>query len=237
MTTTKPVPQQHSSNGRSGDRPWSYSQLSAYEMCPRKWAAETLHKSVKRVEGDQQNYGKDVHAALEKRAKTRTPLPLDLKHHEPNVAGLLNMIPGGQVLAEVKIGINREYKPCGFFDDDVWCRGVIDLICHDDQKALIVDWKTGKIRPDYDQLDLMAALTVCLVPTIEKVVGAFYWLKGRKTSHKIYTPDDTDCIWEGFERRVETFQEAIREQDFPPRQNFLCRKWCPVTGCEHHGIG
>ena len=235
MTPSKSATTKHSSSG--AERPWSYSQLNAFENCPKKWAAETFYKSVKRKEGEQQNYGKEVHDHFDKFAAKDMPLPLDLQHHGCNIEGLRKTIPGGKVVTEQRIAINRAFEPTGFFDDDVWCRGVIDFMLYTPEKALIVDWKTGKVRPDFDQLDLMAALTQCLVPTLKRIVGAFYWTKEKNLTTKTYPLSAHREIWQSFLPRVNEFQRRVAEQDFPARPNFLCRKHCPVTGCEHNGVG
>lgn len=230
------APQQHSSSGPSFVRAWSYSQLSAAELCPRKWASESFYKTIRQTEGSEQNYGKDVHKAFELRAAKGVKLPLDLQHHEPNIAKLLSIVKGERVV-EQRIAINQAFEPTGFFDSDVWCRAVIDLMDYDENRALIVDWKTGKIRPDFDQLDLMAAMTQCLVPSLKKIVGAFYWTKERKVSTRSYPAASISGIWAKFMPRVERFQDMVREQDFPAKPNFLCRRHCGVSACPHWGVG
>lgn len=66
--------------------------------------------------------------------------------------------PIKRVLTELRIGVNRKFEPVGFFADDVWLRGVIDLVllleCMD---GVILDHKTGggqgPITPFKEQLD------------------------------------------------------------------------------------
>lgn len=66
--------------------------------------------------------------------------------------------PIKRVLTELRVGINDKFEPTGFFSEDVWIRGVIDLVlvleCLD---VIILDHKTGggqgPITPYKEQLD------------------------------------------------------------------------------------
>jgi hypothetical protein len=226
---------------RASDRPWSFSQLDAFETCPRKWAEESLWRRFKQPKGAAQSEGDDTHLALKKRCANGKPLPLRLRQHERAVSALLNRIPDAEIAAEERIGINPNGDPVDFFAPDVWCRGVIDLIAYNEALgvALVVDWKTGKVRPKYDQLDLMALLVQSLIPSIKRIGALFYWTRDPKAmaeTKRSYALDDMPRMWMGFLERNATFQEAVRKEDFPPKPNFLCAKFCPVASCEHHGI-
>ena len=54
--------------------------------------------------------------------------------------------------------------------EDVWVRGVIDIGVIGSDTAYLLDWKTGKHRPDSDQLKLFAALAFAIYPWISNVV-------------------------------------------------------------------
>lgn len=78
-----------------------------------------------------------------------------------------------RILTELRIGVTKQFEPTGFFTDDVWIRGVIDLVllldCLD---AIVLDHKTGggqgPITPYEEQLDWYKIL---LHFGIEKVRG------------------------------------------------------------------
>lgn len=68
-----------------------------------------------------------------------------------------------KVYTELRVGVTREWQPCGFFHNDVYIRGVIDLcILLDNGDVVIIDHKTGggegSIRPYEDQLNSYKAL-------------------------------------------------------------------------------
>lgn len=66
--------------------------------------------------------------------------------------------PIKRVLTELRLGINDKFEPTGFFSEDVWIRGVVDLVlileCMD---VIIIDHKTGggqgPVTPYEEQLD------------------------------------------------------------------------------------
>lgn len=63
-----------------------------------------------------------------------------------------------KVLTELRIGLTREFEPTGFFSEDVWLRGVIDLtLILESLDAVILDHKTGggqgPVKPYEDQLN------------------------------------------------------------------------------------
>jgi len=56
------------------------------------------------------------------------------------------------------MGVTVDLKPCSFEDENVWVRGIADLLIIDDDglKAKVLDYKTGNDKyPDRDQLLLV----------------------------------------------------------------------------------
>ena len=77
----------------------------------------------------------------------------------------------GEKLCELKLGITEDLEPCGFFDSNVWFRGVADLIILDDDLAWVIDYKTGKSAKyaDKGQLELMAMSVFKHYPQVKTV--------------------------------------------------------------------
>lgn len=66
--------------------------------------------------------------------------------------------PVKRVLTELRLAVTRDFQPTGFFSDDVWLRGVIDLVMIlESMDAVIIDHKTGggqgPVTPYTEQLD------------------------------------------------------------------------------------
>lgn len=68
-----------------------------------------------------------------------------------------------RLLTELRLGVTKDWQPTGFFDNDVYFRGIIDLVVQlDNLDIIIIDHKTGggegSIRVYEDQLNSYKAL-------------------------------------------------------------------------------
>lgn len=214
---------------------WSFSKLESYERCPKKFGAENITKTSPFTESEASRYGKDVHKRFEDRMVKGRKLPLDLKHHEPIMLKL--DAAKGEVLGEQKLALTVDLKPTGYFDDDVWLRGVIDLTKMAEDKILVIDWKTGKPVDNTDQVELMLAMLICYDEGIEFGTGAYYYTKSKKfVSTGVLTREDMGSIWAGYLPRVKRMYQAIADGNLPPKQNFLCRNYCNCSKCPYWGV-
>jgi len=214
---------------------WSFSKLESFENCPKKFSAESITKTSPFTESEASRYGKEVHKRFEDRLILGKKLPLDLRHHEGVMARL--KAAKGEGLGEQKLALTIDLKPTGYFDADVWLRGIIDYTKLADDRVLVIDHKTGKVKDNTDQVELMLAMLICYEPDIEWGTGAYYWTKTKKfTTTGLLSRDDIEGIWSGYMPRVGRLYDAIEEGNFPPKQNFLCKNYCNCTECPYHGI-
>ena len=123
---------------------WSYSSLSNFEQCPRQYKLLKIDKVVPFKETEAIRHGNEVHKALELRLKDKTPLPAKYAQYESMVAKLDK--PG--VFVEAEYALTRNLEPCGWWDKSCWVRGKVDAGVKAKDKVLIVDWKTGKMKPE-----------------------------------------------------------------------------------------
>lgn len=175
--------------------------------------------------------GQKIHKALELRVRDKVPLPGNLRQHEPLCRRFDKT--SGSVHVEQKLALNRDLEPTEFFAKDVWLRGVLDVIVQKGKRAKVFDYKTGKRKPDSEQLKLFAAVVFAANDKVEIIDTSFLWLHTREVDSATFTRDDEPLIWREFEPRVERMQEAYDRQKFPARPSGLCRGWCPVRHCEH----
>jgi hypothetical protein len=213
---------------------WSYSSLTAFETCPRKYYHLRVAKDVVERPGEQQLWGTAVHEAIERRIKDKAPLPDGMTKHEQLVARIADA-QKGEVFAETKLTINNAFAPTQWSAADAWCRGIVDAGIKYDQKIVAFDWKTGKVREDSDQLRLFSALLLHHHADVREVQTCFVWLAHDRTTTGAVTRDELPDVWNSFLPRVQRMQAAFDWQRFPPRPSGLCRKWCPVANCEFHG--
>lgn len=211
---------------------FSYSRLSNFEQCPKKFYATSIAKTFKEPETDAMNYGKAVHKALELRVTKNLALPSHLSHLEGIVAPLA--ASPGTKRAEFQMAINASMEPTGWFEKDVYCRAIADLVVDRGTKAALLDYKTGKKSDDFMQLKLTGSLYFQHASEVEQITCAFVWTKDKSVTKCVIKRDEMGDLWSDLSPRIERYQTAFRNQDFPPRPGRHC-KWCPVKACPHWG--
>lgn len=211
----------------------SHSAMSTFETCPKKYFEEKIRKSVPFTENEASKYGKEVHKAFELYVAKGKELPFGMQHYGKYLDKFKNA--KGQKLVEQKMAINKQFESTGYFDDDVWFRGQADLIILNSPSAIVVDYKTGKIKDNFEQLDLMAATSFCLDKSIEHILALFFWTKGKKLTSKEYTRDDAMRIWATFMNKAKRLEQAVINTEFPAKPNFLCKNYCGVKSCPYNG--
>jgi RecB family exonuclease len=151
---------------------WSYSSIKTFDQCPKKYYHLKVAKDVKDTPGEAAVYGTDVHAAAEEYVKNGTPIPEKYKVIRPLVEALAAF--PGEKHTEMKLGLEKTtegfYLPCGFFDKNVWYRGIVDLVIINGDKAHLIDYKTGKKYDDHKgQCSFYAMGAMIMFPWIRKV--------------------------------------------------------------------
>lgn len=209
---------------------WSYTSLTAFETCPRRYYLTRVSKEIVEPQTEAMTWGNQVHKALEDAVKDKTPLPDSMKEWQ----GIADRIVGapGKKHAEQKMAITKHFAPVKWFDKQVWCRGIVDAIVETEDHAKVIDYKTGKRKPDSQQLKLFSLLVFHTRPWINKVTTAFLWLKDNKIDSDTFERDQVGMMWQEFLPRIQRVEEAYKSGTFPPKPSGLCRGWCPCKGCE-----
>lgn len=216
---------------------WSYSRLKNFEACPKKHWHVDIAKDVKEEEGEALLWGNQVHKAAAARLKDGKALPPGMEIIESFCQKILT--PAGnaesKILVEQKLAITKDFGPCGYFDKSVWFRAVGDVIKIVGPVALIGDWKTGKIKEDGVQLALSAMCVFAHYPEVKRVRSEFIWVAHDATSRADFNRNDMPQFWQGVWTRIQALEHAHNTQSYPAKPGGLCRNWCPVTKCPHHG--
>jgi hypothetical protein len=215
---------------------WSYSRLKNFEACAKKHYEVDIRKSIKEESSEQLLWGNQVHDGFDKRLGAKHILfPKSMERYEP---WALKVLTGpGQVLVENKMALTKEFASCGYFDPGVWFRAKGDAIKVHKRVARIWDWKTGKIVEDSCQLALSAACVFAMFPEVEKVRSTFAWLAQNAETNEDFTRADMAPMWRGLWPRIQALEHAHNTTTYPAMPGGLCRSWCPVTSCPHHGVG
>ena len=213
----------------------SHSALELFSTCPKKFEGERITKEFPFKDDEKSMWGKDAHKALEKAILFGQPLAERFSSLQWMLDSL-NKVRGTKY-AELRLAINRNRESVDFFADDVYYRGVGDIVIDCGKRVFCGDYKTGKKK--YNNLDLarMAVLLFAKFPEAEEILSAFIWFQTRDITTVVYRREDVDAIWEKIIEEATTVEWAIANNRFPAHENFLCRAWCPVTVCCYNGRG
>jgi len=214
---------------------WSYSSIKTFDQCPKKYFHLKVIKDVKDDPGEAAIYGTNAHEAAEHYIKHGTPIPEKFSIMRP-VVEVLAQFPG-EKHTELKLGVKKTdtgYEPCGFFDKDVWWRGIVDLLITNGTTAHMVDYKTGKNAKyaDMKQLDLMAGAVFVHYPEITKVKSGLAFVVSNEFPKKTHKREHLDTYLSVFDNQLEQLEASMENGVWNAKTSPLCG-WCPVKSCEH----
>jgi RecB family exonuclease len=213
---------------------WSYSAVKSFETCPLKYYEVAVLKKYPFQETEAARYGVMVHKMAEDFVRDGTPLPKNLEAFERALQVLRN-IPGDKH-CELKMGVTADWHPCDFFDSYVWARGIVDLLIVKDDLAYIVDYKTGSNKyPDKKQLELMALMTFTHFPKVQRAKSTLLFLQGPALVKASYTREQAPELIDSWQAKARRIADAHKNNRWPPRQNGLCKSYCPVETCTFNG--
>lgn len=217
---------------------WSFSSLKTFQQCPRKYYHTKIAKDV--VEPDTQAtlYGKSVHTAAEEYIRDGKEIPPEFSYIQPTL-DQLNAIPG-EKHCEYKMGLREDLSPCGFFDKDVWWRGVADLLVVNKEKGIAhsVDYKTSKSAryADTKQLDLVAVGIFSHFPEVKQVKSALIFVVSKEFVKAQHHSEMVLKYMEKPRQDVARIEAAIDNGVWNPSSGPLCR-FCSVKTCEYNRSG
>jgi 5'-deoxynucleotidase YfbR-like HD superfamily hydrolase len=215
--------------------PWSFSKIKAFEQCPKQFYHMKIAKDYIEEETEAVLYGTLFHEAAENFVKDDTPIPEKFKYAEAALTSLKNK--PGKKLCEYKLGLTEDLEPCGFFDENVWFRGIADLIILDGDTASVVDYKTGKSAKyaDKGQLELMALATFKHFPEIKKVKAGLLFVIAKALVKDSYDSTAAPILWRKWLADYARMEKALETNTWNPRPSGLCRAHCAVIDCPHNG--
>jgi hypothetical protein len=224
----------------TGPKPfaWSFSKLKNFEVCPKRHYHIDIQKDIKEDESDQLEWGNFVHKHMAERIKKSTALPEAMKHFEKWIDKVIAPIGDDEktvILVEQKYAINKDFGATTFFDKSAWFRSIADVLKINGPVALLIDWKTGKIVEDSQQLALSAACVFAHYPRLQAIRSEFIWLKEDATTRVDIRRKDIVQVWRDLWPRITALEEAYNTNNYPPKRNRYCKRWCPVTTCPYHG--
>ena len=225
------------SNKKEAKYTWSYSGISLFQQCPQKYYRLRIKKDIVEPHQAHLDYGKEVHKAAEDYVCNDKSLDPRYEFIKPYL-DTMKKLPGLK-LCEYEMGLTKDFQPCGFRDENVWFRGIADLLVIEDDKATIVDYKTGKSSQyaDTKQLELLALLTFKHFPYVKSIKAGLIFVVAKDLVKADYATDKQSEAWQRWLPEIHRLEKAMETDVWNARPNFTCRKFCPVVDCEHNGKG
>ena len=211
---------------------WSYSSLKTFQQCPKKYYHLRVAKDFKDEDSTATIYGKEVHKAAEDFIRDGTPVPDKFAFIKPTLEAL-NSIEG-EKHCEIQLGLKEDLTPCGFFDTDVWWRGIADLLIINGDEAHLVDYKTSKNAKyaDTKQLDLLAAAVFAKFPEVKKIKSALIFVVSNEFVKKKHVSEQKKEYVRPFIFDLERIEAAMEHNVWNANSSPLC-SYCPVKDCPH----
>ena len=208
----------------------SFSSIKMYENCPKRYYHQRITKEVQDTGSDATIYGERVHEALEHRLDQKVELSSESKAYEPLCKSIEGL--GGTLQVEQKLTLSENLTPTTWWEKDAWLRSILDVLIIFEDEAIVMDWKTGKRRPDFSQLEMFALQVFSHYPNIKKVKSTFVWLKDLSLDSHTYNRLDADDLWVKLLSKTERINQSLTNNNWPPKPSGLCR-FCPAKNiCE-----
>jgi len=123
--------------------------------------------------------------------------------------------------------LNKNLMPTEWFAPDAWFRSVLDVLIVHDNKAFVLDWKTGKRRPDFTQMEIFALQVFKHYPNVNTVTSALVWLQNKQMDTQVYKREQSNVMWAKIMARINRIYESLEHDTWPPKPSGLC-PWCPA---------
>lgn len=205
----------------------SYSSIKMYENCPLRYYKQRVLKEITDTGGDASVYGERIHKFLEDRLCENAALPQEAVQYEALCKSVEAIAEGGELHIERELVLNENLEPTGWWDADAWLRSKLDILVVNGDTAVVMDWKTGKRRPDFFQMELFAAQVFKHFPQVIKVKTSLVWLKTLEMDTEEYKLEHANQIWEKIISKIRRIHQSLEHETWPAKPSGLC-PYCPA---------
>jgi RecB family exonuclease len=205
----------------------SYSAVKLYENCPLRYYRQRIVKDIVDEGGEASKFGERVHKMLEDRMRDRTPLPVEAAPYEPLCRSLERSAKWGELSVEKELVLTEALSPTGWWEPDAWLRSKLDILVLRDDRAIVLDWKTGKRKPDFFQMGIFAAMVFKHYPDVSRVDTSLVWLRTYEMDTETYLRSQSNALWADILGRIRRIYQSAEHDNWPAKPSGLCR-YCPA---------
>lgn len=153
---------------------WSYSRWACYTECPAKAKYKFLDK-LPEPGSPAMERGNVIHKLAENYVKGEIrAIPSELKLFKDEMRELKKK----RASAEQTLTFTKDWMQCAWNDwDKAWLRIKVDAVLVNGTIATVIDYKTGKVRDNYEvQLSLYDLGVLLAYPKVKSVVSSLWFL-------------------------------------------------------------
>ena len=205
----------------------SYSSIKLYENCPLRYYRQRIVKDVIDEGGEASKHGERIHSFLEMRLKENTALPQEVSHYETLCKSVEKLAAGGELHIEQEMVLTENLTLTGWWEKDAWLRSKLDILVIKGNDAVVMDWKTGKRKPDFFQMQMFAVQVFKHFPSVTRVKTSLVWLKDMKIDSETYSRDGVNVLWADIMKRIQRIHDSVEHDKWPAKPSGLCR-YCPA---------
>lgn len=137
-------------------RVWGVSRLRDLKVCPRMFVMKYELKKWIDVPNPNMDRGSRMHSGAEEAIEYGVIMPDEPMFNtvRPYIEALQAMKESGSVVvkAEHKFGMDIAFQRTEFFRAvNLRVRCAVDVFVNDAGKVLVIDWKTGRYKPEHEQ--------------------------------------------------------------------------------------
>ncbi len=176
--------------------PYSFSKISAYNSCARKFKYQYIDK-IKRdkLPSDALIKGKTLHYILENLNISEEDYIDTMKeniNNYPEIKEIINNFINSdlskkylneidnQAFNEIKIGITKDLQPSDYNNDNLF-NGIVDYVCVKNKTLYVCDFKSGKYKyrnyQDFNQLLFYAIYFFLKYKNINKIIISYIYIE------------------------------------------------------------
>lgn len=219
--------------------PYSFSKISSFQTCPLRFKFDYIDKLGKFQKSKALEKGSFIHLWLEKKGlgitekpefKFSLSTPEDVKVYEAIYHKFIETPIAKKYLNENVLGVEIDFgvkydegkmDETSYWNKQALMRGKIDHALLVDDDLTLIDWKTGKVNPWQNDLQLVmyAVWGFLKYPDVETINGAFVYIEHGEEKPYTYHRKDLNALKAriaGEIRNIET------EGDFPKKESALC---------------
>jgi hypothetical protein len=186
--------------------------------------------------GDASKHGERIHEFLEHRLRENKELPQDMFRYEKLCLSVEKLSTGGELHIEKELVLTENLTPTGWWDADAWLRSKLDVLVIKGDTAVVMDWKTGKRRPDFFQMELFAAQVFKHFPEVQTCKTTLVWLKEMALDTETYERKQSNELWAKALGKISKIYKSLDHDNWPAKPSGLCR-YCPARhDCDYADI-